>query len=284
MGTPYKNFRIYLNSEDGTQQSTELGTDILFNFVQAIDAPAAHHFEFSLAYAGIPASFYNVNKFTYQLFYTYDVDGIPGVVNLTYGYYTLDELITALNAGQNKMTFTLSSVTGKVTVTSANVNLFITSSSTVTKLLGFEPSTDYNIGGIGDSVTSPGVADVTYTRAIYVVCDQLPNSCMDSRNLRNTTRVIAVIPNNVGFKGVIHYTPGKDYNLRVNVESISTLAIKFQDDEENTIDMNNGTWCLVLDIHIVPDDPENVRAVDQQTLSNRYMQKHFGFIHPKTDF
>ena len=279
MGTHYDSFRIYLNAEQSDTLTTGDTSTCRYPFIQNIEVPHMHHFVLKLAYAGIQISWYNVNSYNNVLELT--AGATTYTLTVPIGNYTIDELITALNADAGNIYFTAAYVTltNRVTIentSGAAFSLSISASSGLLHSIGFanDGSIAYDFA-IGETKTGAWCVDMTYLRSVFITCPELSNPCLDSRTMRASNFIIGVVPVICGPNEIIHYTPSDEFYQRLSNTTINTLTIILVDDNNQIINMNNGDYQLVFDLRIVRNDDENPYAVDSSTYTTRWMQNNY---------
>lgn len=124
---------VSLHAIDGEQLNGDFNSDILFNFTDVVKRHSnTLYLTISIQSAEIPYSFYNVSENYNKIYYAkwYENGGIfgegiainPNTITIPEGNYTATTLLTEINNQftSNIGVFTISSLTGKITLTPAN--------------------------------------------------------------------------------------------------------------------------------------------------------------------
>lgn len=191
----------------------------------------------------IPNTMYNVRTSNNTL--DYDIGGVAKSVNIAVGFYSLSQLITALNGSQADLVFSDNSFVKKLNVTSAS-NSFIKTSSTIKKVIGVTvqntPSTAYTLDSF---------YNLNPTNYIHVISNLAEVDALIS-SAGKRYPVIASIPVLFSFGSILNQTEDKqtsDNSKHIANLNLSTINLRLVDDDFETIDLNGSNWSISFTIY-----------------------------------
>ena len=190
----------------------------------------------------IPNTMYNIRTSNNTL--DYDIGGVAKSVNIPVGFYSLTDLITALNGAQADLVFSDNSFLKKLNVTSGS-NSFIKTSSTIKKVLGVtvqnSPSTSYTLDSF---------YNLNPTNYIHILSNLAEADALISSSNKKYP-VIASIPVLYTFGSILNQTENQDsqdYSKHISNLNLSTIDMRLVDDDFNLIDLNGSNWFITLTI------------------------------------
>jgi hypothetical protein len=242
------NIIISLNSHYGTKNNGSFLSNVFFPFKGILsDNQKVKKKYLTLLNAQIPVSFYIVNEYNYRLTLKDVGGGGTHNIDLDYGNYSgntlITELTTKINAGYpHTVSITLSRSTGKLTFTFNGQTQFRSDQSTIKNIIGF----DSNL--TGTTFIMPYPLNLLGTKKLFINSQILNISSFDSVNT-NKTNIIATIPIDQPFYNMVSYTSAIDTNqheLRLNI--LDGIDIQIYDEDNNFINFNNIDWNITLNL------------------------------------
>lgn len=230
--------------------STKLNSDtshVNYQFYQGITCDYNYNLQIAVSNFSIPCSFYNINSYNNTLYL--NINGVINTFTLTIGNYSAYSLLTLLNSIllSNSITVTYNSTTNKYTFSTVSTPIqFLYSQSTCSILLGF--STDSTSS---TSITSDIVIDLTYTKCLYIVTDNLVFDNLDSLSGNKKSNILCSIIKNVNQGELITFQPSSLDYIPIHNKNINYMEIEIQDDSGRIIQMNNINWDLTLNIKYI---------------------------------
>lgn len=190
----------------------------------------------------IPNTIYNIDITNNTL--DYDINGVNKSVNIPIGYYSLADLITALNTAQADLVFSENTFLKKLNV-SSGTNSFIKITSTIAPVLGAIiqnlPATNYTLSNF---------YNLNKTNYIHVISNLAePDALISSNNKKYS--VIASIPVLYSFGFVLNQTEDRntqDISGHISHINLSTINMRLVDDNFNTINLNGSNWSISFSI------------------------------------
>lgn len=248
-----ENRLITLNSADGIRRNTTSLSDMLFNFQNILsDEDDIVSSNICVMNAQFPVSFYTINS-TNNVFAMSTNVNIGNLFTIPVGNYNANTLITTMNnlvsAGASPflLTFSFSSLTGKITIT-AN------SGSGITGMIfgSFTFSTFWKVVGLADTsitgsslITFPYPLNLLGVKKLIIKSQLLGVSSFDSGT--NQSIILSTIPNNNAPFTMISYENRSNLNKAlVRVRKIDSIDIIIEDEDGNKIDFNNVNWTITL--------------------------------------
>ena len=226
---------LLLNSNDRTSGNPE---NCVFHLNDS-DLHECHHVQLKDVF--FTNLLYNIKTSNNTLIYGFG-DGSYNVVVPT-GYYSLNDLITKLNAIQTHLVFSHNTSEKKLNITSASPS-FINKNGTINKVIGFSTTTSQTASS---SYTADGPYNLIPSHYIHIISNKLAESdnLLSSNNKRHA--VIASIPIAVPFGYTVVRTEERDsadYCHHNSMVNLSTIDIKLVDDDFNQVDLNGSGWIL----------------------------------------
>lgn len=234
--------QIYLNSKRANKYNNGQTSDCVF-FLPHINVSKIKNITVTVLNAQIPSSFYNVNSNNDKLVYNVN-GGITQTVNLIHSNYNINTLkahiISLIGSG---FSITYSTASNKLTFTHSLYDFEFEESSTCFELLGFssfDHSSETNI------LISDNVVNLFTVRNLQIASDNFILNNIDSYN-PNNSNILASIPVNTGYNGIISYANIHDvYSEINNTRNLTNLHIKITDQDGDIIELNRAHWSLTL--------------------------------------
>lgn len=248
------NIIISLNSHYGTKNNGSLLSNLFFPFKGILtDNPKITKKYLTLLNAQIPVSFYIINENNNRLTLKDVGGGGTHNINLDYGNYSgntlITELTTKINAGYpHTVSITLSRSTGKLTFTFNGQTQFRADQSTINNIIGFDSDMT------GTTFIMPYPLNLLGTKKLFIKSQILNISSYNSVN-NNKTNIIATIPVDQPFYNMISYTSAIDTNqheLKINI--LDGIDIQIYDEDDNFINFNNIDWNITLNLTIEKEE------------------------------
>lgn len=207
---------------------------------------------FSIDYALIPVSFYNITSVNNTLIIYRNSQGmiVPFGYSTTYtipiGNYNANQLMTWFNATVPNGDFlmTLNAVNSIFTITNTQCDFTISTGSTCDYIFGFSTtiaSVQYNIGTSLATLIMPRCCMFLPTPRINIRCREL--GCGRILSAVNSDEVCCVIINNARPNQQINYLNNAGVKSLVKIERMNTFRVRITDDDNNLINFN-GVSCF----------------------------------------
>lgn len=175
----------------------------------------------------------------------YNYNGVDFFIIIPEGSYNATTLVTAINALQTNLIFSINGVTQKFVVSSV-LPSYLKSNSTIKKVLGFVNDTT-----LSTNYSLPFPFNLVRSNFINIVSNMAESSYCITSN-KTTYPVIAQIPINLPFGYILQRSEEKDsadsyvFNSKVN---LSNIKIKMLDDDFEELDLNQGNYILSFNIY-----------------------------------
>lgn len=248
-----ENIQIYLNSKRANRyadnnQGKIMTSDCIFHLPH-INVKKTKHVSITVLHAQIPGSFYNVNDTNNKLIYSIGGGNLQTVYfeNSNYNVNTLISHIKSLlpefnvtyKASSNKFTFTYTT------------DFTFSNNSTCFELLGFSENDHVSHIINNDSILiSDNVVNLFTIRTLHITSENFILNNIDSFN-PNNANILASIPINTGFNGIISYQNIHDVHSEIhNTRNLTNLHIKITDQDGRRIDLNGAHWSITLMITV----------------------------------
>ena len=234
--------QIYLNSKRANKYINDQTSDCVFHLPQ-INIRKSDKTSLTVLNAQIPSSFYNINSNNDKLVYNIN-GGLTKIVYLAHSNYNINTLKTHIISliGSN-FTITYSPSSNKLTIVNLVYEFEFEESSTCFELLGFSMS-DHN--STLKTLTSDNVVNLFTIRNLQIASDNFILSNIDSYN-PNNSNILASIPVNTTYNGIISYTNNHDvYSEINNTRNLTNLHIRITDQDGDIIELNNAHWSITL--------------------------------------
>jgi hypothetical protein len=226
---------IVLNSEDADTINAE-GNFATFQLQQPLNLK---HVTATLSVKSVTYTnlFYNVTP-EHTSFYT-----TLGTYTISEGRYTLESLLTALNA-LGGLTFSFSEVALKITVTAATPFLVLDGANNMNRILGMEPTFVS-----ATTIVSSKCVRLEGTTSIYL---SLPNLTISSNAGRRSSlqRILTVIPNVVLIGELVSYNLSANYKYRLQDAYLSQIQVKLEGNN-GELDFNGSPFFIHLYLETV---------------------------------
>jgi hypothetical protein len=174
-------------------------------------------------------------------------------LTLTRGNYNSNTLIAEILAqlalvAITNITIALNTTTGSLSFTTTGTSIeFFATGSTILKVLGFEPTTNYV--SVSKVLTAPFPLNLLNTLKIRIASYALTTSCLDS-SVRGNLNVLAGFPVNAEGYGLNLYENTTGFKTELQVRDINGFDLQILDDDGNLINFNNVYWTLTMLIEL----------------------------------
>jgi len=215
--------------------SATLNTDINFYFSPILLANAdTSHFVIGLEQASIPVSINMVNSKNNTLTINGNTYTLPA------GNYTIAQVIVLLNAffTTYSVTFTYSSTTNLITITSVSAG-FTINSTTMGKNLGFVAGTFIS------PFTNTKVVNLTSTLGIVIQLDNVQTANKDNSGSNGAT--LARIPITCTPTKILQYFNATPFFSQIANRELTYLRVRLLNDDYTPLELvGNPDWFLVI--------------------------------------
>lgn len=221
---------------------------ILFNIPDCIVRDESiDYIQFSIPYAVIPNSFYNINE-SNNLLVTrvYSLPPTYGTYKFEFplGNYNANSFMTEFKKQLDYFGFSISfnATINKFTITHSTSEFALDSSSTIDYIMGFSGL----VISSSKSLTLPRVCNFLPLPRIIMRCPEMSSSYLDGQN-----DVILSIPNNAKPNGQIVYNTLGSIKSIFKLDLLNSFSIFLTDDKGNLINFNgvSSFFTFQFDIH-----------------------------------
>jgi hypothetical protein len=200
----------------------------------------------------LPVSWYPINSTNNQFIFNPNAGGNV-TATITPGVYTtitfIAELQTQMNAVSGGPTYvaTISSATGKITITQNAGTYTVDRTSSSKYILGLNSSLGTSSAAI--SFVSDYVINLSGTNVVVLKSRELTKygGKVYTGN-QGSSSIVCRIPVLSSFGSTIEFRPYNKY-LTYNGERSSAIDIQLYDQWDNILDMNGGDWFMSLKFH-----------------------------------
>lgn len=252
--TQHQTQMVTLRSREFTQQlNGSDNSDILFQLSQAINVPPNVEIYVTLNVFRFINGMYNVPNSSHILYWR----TLNGVTWTNYSYavpignWTITNLITELNAGQNDIDFIYDPQTFKVKMHKANnahdqIDLMPLANN-INARIGFsetEITTITPANDINNPVVSPNLIDLLGTQNLYINIEELQlgsNSAINYGHSNVLEHIAVIVPQGTG-----QTFTGNGLMLKCGVKKITQLRVQLFTGESRLAELNNTEWYLSL--------------------------------------
>ena len=232
---------LVIDSLDRTKTSAS-STDCKFNIYPGLIG--CHGVE--LLSLVIPMTQYNINSTNNIVYFN---DGANKSVALAIGNYTSTTFPPMLQSALNSVsgigfTVTYSDTLMMLTITAGsnwNYTFGTNTTNSANYILGANPVDTSPV----TSITGPNAINLSLPLYFYVSVNEFQTNVKSSNNIDNGSFVF-VNPVNSG--DVLTFAENTDYKQRANVteSNIQTLTMRFINHNNQTLDINNANWSMIL--------------------------------------
>ena len=203
---------------------------------------------FSIPYAVVPNSFYNVNS-TNNVLYVQDIlIGTLTTYTFPVANYGAGSFITVFRnvMGANNFDITASATTGKFTITSKAANVAFLGNSPIAYVMGFG---DDLILPLNQAVQLPRVVNFSALERVCLRCSELGAESFVGKRYCND--VLISMPNNSKPFGTIFFVNSQKTQFQLRNWDLQSFYIKITDDDGHLLDMNgiDSYFTLQFDIY-----------------------------------
>ena len=265
---------INLNSLNAIQNNGTFLSSVFFPFSSLISTQNTKRAAISVLNAQLPYSFYIINVYNNVLRMSVN-GGVQFSITLTRGNYNsttlINEIIAQLVlAGVTTISIILNTTTGSLSFTTTGTSIeFFYTGSTILRVLGFDPSTNYV--SIAQVLTAPYPLNLLNTLKIRIASYALSTATLDS-STKGSLNILAAFPVNAAGYGLNLYENTTGYKTEIQVNNLNGFDIQILDDDGNLINFNNIYWTITMLLEVEYED----------ILTNKNIYSNFGL--PTQDY
>jgi hypothetical protein len=243
---------INLNSSNAIKNNTTLLSNVFFPFPNLINSKNVEKAYVSVLNAQFPYSYYIINIYNNVLRMSVNGGG-QFSLTLTRGNYNSTTLATEIIAqlalaGVANITIALNTTTGSLSFTTTGTSIeFFASGSTILRVLGFDPSTNYV--SVAKVLTAPFPLNLLNTLKIRIASLALCSDSLDSA-VKGNLNVLAAFPVNAEGYGLNLYENTTGVKSQLQIRDLNGFDIQILDDDGNLINFNNVYWTITMIIEI----------------------------------
>lgn len=247
---------INLNSNNAIKNNTTFLSNVFFPFPGLISSQNVKKASISVLNAQFPYSYYIINVYNNVLRMGVN-GGAPFSLTLTRGNYNSNTLITEILAqlslaGVTTISIALNTTTGSLSFTTTATSIeFYSSGSTILRVLGFDPSTNYV--SVAKVLTAPFPLNLLNTLKIRIASYALSTNTLDSAT-RGSLNILTAFPVNAEGYGLNLYENTTGYRTELQVKDLNGFDIQILDDDGNLINFNNVYWTITMILEIDYED------------------------------
>lgn len=248
---------INLNSNYAIKNNGTFLSDVFFPFTSLVsNSSQIKKVNISVLNAQFPYSFYIINVYNNLLRMSVNA-GAPFTLTLTRGNYNSNTLISEILAklalvGITNISISLSTITGLLTFTTLGTSIEIFSSgSTILRVLGFDPMTNYV--STAKVLTAPYPLNLLNTLKIRICSLALCSNSLDSA-VNGNLNLLASFAVNAESYGLNIYENQTNIKTELQIRDLNGFDIEILDDDGNLINFNNIYWTITLLLEIERDD------------------------------
>lgn len=256
---------INLNSNNAIKNNSTFLSNVYFPFPSLIvNSSNIKKVQISVLNAQFPYSFYIINVYNNLLRMSVN-GGVPFTLTLTRGNYNsntlISEILTQLSlAGVTNITIVLSTITGRLSFTTTGTSIEIfASGSTILRVLGFDPTTDYT--SVSQVLTAPFPLNLLNTLKIRVCSLALCSNSLDS-SVNGNLNLLASFAVNAESYGLNVYENPTGIKTELQVRDLNGFDLQILDDDSNLINFNNVYWTITMQLDIEYDDEIIPQAIN----------------------
>jgi hypothetical protein len=232
----------------------------------------------ALSHAETPVSWYIINdtnnKLVIQINNFYGSSGTNTTFTLTNGNYnanTFQKML--LNIMGSQWLISISSTTGKFTLSNTSFDFFIRGSlSTCNKLMGF-PSNDNNILSTSLSLVMPYPCNFSGTSRVNIKSSTIQTNNLDSVSNGHSSNITSISVS-AELYGIILYTNINNFQNIIYNDFLNGIDINLTDENNNPINFNGIDWFITLEINEYLDSTD----ISNETNLGLFMNKQKNII------
>lgn len=245
--TTYEDSRILvLNSKDAKKNNGTMNSNIEFEFNGLLkEDTSIIQSHIQLIASQIPYSFYIINANNNVLKYT--VSSVIYTITIPEGNYNAFNLITTMTslflANGHVITPVISRINGKITYTALFNFTFNTLGSTILKVLGFLPTT--NTSSVANVLVSPYPLNLLGIKRLTITSQSLATTALNSFGSQ-TQSILATIYIIEPAFGLVSHSNTTNVNHLLKIKTINKIDLQIQDEDGFYIDFNNQDFTMKL--------------------------------------
>lgn len=271
--TEVENRLITLNSANGIQRNGTYLSDMLFNFQNILsNDDEIISSNICVMNAQFPVSFYIINETNYRFVVTTTTPVLSTTVMLTYGNYTANSLVTAINAALGATTVSVSFIqlTGKLVFTNSSGGIITLADVgggiiSAYKVIGYGSATGYTAASPS---TMPYPLNLLGIKKLSIKSQLLGISSFQSGT--NQSTILATVPNNNSPYTMLNYENKSNLNKAlIKIKKIDAIDIQIEDENGVKPNFNNIDWTITLVLENIrkmnnPEIPKFMQLLEQQ--------------------
>lgn len=165
--------------------------------------------------------------------------------SLTPGAYDIDEFLTAINTAISPSSVSLSSITGKMTLTSSANELSFPSTSSIWKMMGFAQE---STNTISSTLESTYICDLQAITQVYICTDAIRD---DSSHQFGDMLATFYVNDSPDYSNIIWYNPktemtGKPLRFKLRQNYALPCTFSVLDQSGNLLELNGGNISMTL--------------------------------------
>ena len=239
---------INLNCSNAIKNNTTFLSNVFFPFPGLMSSQNIKRASVSVLNAQLPYSFYIINVYNNVLRMSVN-GGAQFSLTLTRGNYNSTTLAAEIVAklalaGITSISIALNTTTGSLSFTTTGTSIeFWYSGSTILRVLGFDPSTNYV--SVAKVLTAPYPLNLLNTLKIRIASYALSTATLDS-STKGSLNILAAFPVNAEGYGLNLYENTTAYKTEIQVNDLNGFDIQILDDDNNLINFNNVYWTITM--------------------------------------
>ena len=251
-----------MNADENYKSIVQYTTDLNF------DEDDIEMVQFSVPYAVIPCSFYNVDYHNNQL----DIikDGVASSHVFPSGNYYQSTFISTFKSLLPNFGITLNQTTQCFTITNSTHSFSLIGTSTIDFVMGFSDTLESSLVSSVNTIVMPRICNFFQLPRVNMKCHQFANSQLLGRG-QTSNDVIISIPNDAPLNGKINYKNIGNLTTPLDIKHVQSFTIMFCDDNENHINFNgvSSYFGLQFDIYRKPRELNRMKIRDLFNQLNR---------------
>jgi hypothetical protein len=205
------------------------------------------YIQFSIPYAVIPVSFYNVNQ-NNNILYVLE-NGIPSTYVFPQGNYTANSFINEFtNLLGNQWTISLNTFNSIFTITNSSNTFSLFKASSISSVMGFSSNLLSSLVNNVNTLVLSRCCNFFSLPRVCIRSSQLITNNYIVGNNNNASDLLISIPNNAKPNGQIYYINQSQMKSLYRGNNLSRFIVSFTDDDNNLINFNGISSFFTLQI------------------------------------
>lgn len=244
-------------------------SDVIFSFAGLLQSEDdIVYSQISIMNAQIPISYYIINEYNNVL--EYSINNISYSVTFSVGNYNANSFITEfVSKMPSGFSCVLNRITGKYSFTHSSNFIFL-GTSTIFKVLGFIPNTNYS--SINKVLNGVNPCNFVGVSKIRIASNELLTYTMDSfsGNFSNTLQTVSV---NSGSFGMLLYENSNSFKALLRNNTLNYFDIQIFDENNNLINFNGIHWNMTLQLDITRKKSNSIGKINEAPVENVEQQQ-----------